>query len=61
MATTTPARTILQRFPAGGPRGSWPAEEYADRLREQGRDAHVVMSLADDAFLVIVPVERVAS
>lgn len=50
----TAERTVLQRFPAGGPRGSWPAEECAARLREQGVQAETVMSLADDAFLVIV-------
>ncbi|MEV5609216.1 hypothetical protein [Streptomyces sp. NPDC052225] len=47
-------RVVLQRFPAGGPRGSWPAEEFADRLRTQGQLAEVVMDLATDAFLVIV-------
>jgi hypothetical protein len=53
-ATEAPARTILQRFPAGGPRGSWPAEEYANRRRQEGQPAEVVMDLATDAFLVIV-------
>ncbi|WP_338695438.1 hypothetical protein V2W30_09970 [Streptomyces sp. Q6] len=47
-------RVVLQRFPAGGPRGSWPAEEFANRLRREGRRAEVVMDLATDAFLVIV-------
>jgi hypothetical protein len=28
---TTPTRTVLERFPAGGPRGSWPAEAFASR------------------------------
>ena len=27
--TSTQARTVLERFPTGGSRGSWPAEEYA--------------------------------
>ncbi|WP_181383898.1 hypothetical protein [Streptomyces sp. NWU339] len=36
MTTTTQARTVLERFPAGGPRGSWPAEEYAAAQRAQG-------------------------
>lgn len=53
MAAATVDRIVLQRFPAGSPRGSWPAEEYAARLREQGRTVHVVMDLASDAFLVI--------
>ncbi|PZG80729.1 hypothetical protein C1I97_35685 [Streptomyces sp. NTH33] len=47
-------RTVLQRFPAGGPRGSWPAEEYAHDRRLEGLPAEVVMDLATDAFLVIV-------
>jgi hypothetical protein len=50
----TAERTVLQRFPAGGPRGSWPAEEYANRRRQEGQPCEVVMDLATDAFLVIV-------
>jgi hypothetical protein len=53
---TPPAqsRTVLERFPAGGPRGSWPAEEYAAAQRAQGTtDAQVVMDLGSDQFLVI--------
>ena len=49
------ARTVLERFPAGAPRGSWPAEEKAAELRREGKPAEVRMSLADDAFLVVVP------
>ncbi|HEY9408448.1 MAG TPA: hypothetical protein VIP77_02610 [Jiangellaceae bacterium] len=48
-------RTVLERFPAGSPRGSWPAEERAEELRREGKPAEVRMSLADDAFLVVVP------
>ncbi|MEU7580604.1 hypothetical protein AB0B50_23720 [Streptomyces sp. NPDC041068] len=47
-------RVVLERFPAGGPRGSWPAEEFARARRQEGRPAEVVMDLASDAFLVIV-------
>ncbi|MGW2777265.1 hypothetical protein ACWC4C_33000 [Streptomyces olivaceoviridis] len=47
------ARTVLERFPAGGPRGSWPAEEYAAAQRAQGTDAQVVMDLRTDQFLVV--------
>ncbi|WP_416967271.1 hypothetical protein [Streptomyces sp. 4F14] len=47
-------RTVLERFPAGGPRGSWPAEEFARARRSEGLPAEVVMDLASDAFLVIV-------
>ncbi|MEV0169831.1 hypothetical protein AB0I00_01715 [Streptomyces sp. NPDC050803] len=47
-------RKVLERFPAGGPRGSWPAEEFAQARRSEGLPAEVVMDLATDAFLVIV-------
>ncbi|MFF4032416.1 hypothetical protein ACIP2Y_06235 [Streptomyces sviceus] len=47
-------RTVLERFPAGGPRGSWPAEEFAQARRLEGLPAEVVMDLASDTFLVIV-------
>ncbi|MGW0497476.1 hypothetical protein ACWD0Z_19190 [Streptomyces sp. NPDC003007] len=54
MSTTTDeSRTVLERFPAGSPRGSWPAEEYAAAQRAQGTNAQVVMDLASDQFLVI--------
>jgi len=45
---------VLERFPAGGPRGSWPAEEFAQACRLQGQAAEVVMDLSTDAYLVIV-------
>ncbi|WP_167391720.1 hypothetical protein [Streptomyces humi] len=45
---------ILERFPAGSPRGSWPAEEYAAERRAEGKPATVVMDLKTDAFLVVV-------
>ena len=46
---------VLERFPAGAPRGSWPAEEYAAQRRAEGQPATVVMDLRSDAFLVVVP------
>lgn len=46
---------VLERFPAGAPRGSWPAEEYAALCRAAGLPATVVMDLKSDAFLVVVP------
>ncbi|GHF34505.1 hypothetical protein GCM10017776_61230 [Streptomyces griseoluteus] len=46
--------TVLERFPAGSPRGSWPAEEYAAARRAEGEPATVVMDLNSDAFLVVV-------
>ncbi|MDL5206560.1 hypothetical protein [Streptomyces sp. ALI-76-A] len=49
----TPTRTVLERFPAGAPRGSWPAEEYAAAQRALGTDARVVMDLGSDQFLVV--------
>jgi hypothetical protein len=48
------AREVLERFPAGAPRGSWPAESFAAEQRRQGVPARVVMDLASDSFLVIV-------
>ncbi|MGY1501671.1 hypothetical protein ACW4TU_34665 [Streptomyces sp. QTS52] len=48
-------RKVLERFPAGGPRGSWPAEEFAQARRLEGQAAEVVMDIATDMFLVIVP------
>lgn len=53
-AVTAPARIVLESFPAGGPRGSWPAEEFAAARRAEGVPAEVVMDLPTDAFLVIV-------
>jgi hypothetical protein len=49
------AREVLERFPAGAPRGSWPAEEFAEQRRLEGQPAEVVMVLDEDAFLVVVP------
>ncbi|GAA2567704.1 hypothetical protein ACWKT3_02125 [Streptomyces violaceus] len=54
MSTAISAK-VLERFPAGAPRGSWPAEEYAARCRAEGEPATVVMDLESDAFLVVVP------
>lgn len=50
-----PPRHVLRRFPAGGPRGSWPAEEFAAQLRNEGRKVDVVMDLPSDRFLVVEP------
>ncbi|QCX81222.1 hypothetical protein C9F11_38195 [Streptomyces sp. YIM 121038] len=46
-------RRVLARFPAGGPRGSWPAEREAERLRREGVPAEVRMDLVSDSFLVV--------
>ncbi|EGG43471.1 MULTISPECIES: hypothetical protein [Streptomyces] len=46
---------VLEYFPAGAPRGSWPAEEFAAQRRAEGEAATVVMDLERDAFLVVVP------
>ena len=54
MAAVMPGRTVLERFPAGSPRGSWPAEEFAADRRAAGEPAEVVMDLKTDSFLVIV-------
>ncbi|MEF9521318.1 MULTISPECIES: hypothetical protein [Streptomyces] len=47
------SREILDHFPAGGPRGSRPAEEKAQQLTSQGLPAKVVMDLPSDRFLVV--------
>lgn len=45
---------VLERFQAGAPRGSWPAEEHAARERKTGHpDAEVIMDLASDQFWVV--------
>ncbi|MFF1678693.1 hypothetical protein ACFVYG_21970 [Streptomyces sp. NPDC058256] len=49
-------RMVLERFPAGGPRGSWPAEEFAQARRKEGQAVEVVMDLSTDAFLVVLRV-----
>ncbi|MEU7338686.1 hypothetical protein [Streptomyces sp. NPDC007074] len=51
--TTQTGTTVLETFPAGSPRGSWPAEEYAAARRAEGQPAEVVMDLATDSFHVI--------
>ncbi|MFF3518516.1 hypothetical protein [Streptomyces sp. NPDC002573] len=54
MKPAQPQRTVLERFPAGGPRGFWSAEEYAAAQRAQGRqDARVVMGLGSNQCLVV--------
>ncbi|MFI8348807.1 hypothetical protein [Streptomyces sp. NPDC085596] len=45
---------VLESFPAGSPRGSWPAEEYAAARRAEGEPATVIMDLKSDAFLVVI-------
>ncbi|MGA5097619.1 hypothetical protein ACPCAC_09660 [Streptomyces lavendulocolor] len=46
-------RTVLERFPAVGLRGSWSAEEYAASQRARSANAQVVMDLRTDQFLVV--------
>ncbi|MEV0695077.1 hypothetical protein [Streptomyces sp. NPDC050388] len=54
MTTALPAqRTVLARFPAGHPCGSWPADEHAAAQRDQGTDAPVVMDLDSDQLIVV--------
>ncbi|WHM30246.1 hypothetical protein OH540_09445 [Streptomyces sp. BPPL-273] len=47
------SREILADFPAGNPRGSWPAEEKAAELTAQGQPATVRMDLDRDRFVVV--------
>lgn len=44
---------ILERFPAGHPRGQQPAEEYAAQKRSEGTPAEVIMDLPSDEFHVV--------
>ncbi|WP_199546621.1 hypothetical protein [Streptomyces sp. N35] len=53
--TSRTRRVVIARFSAGGPRGSWPAEEFAQARRVVGEPAEVVMDLGSDEFLVVVP------
>ncbi|MEK8141585.1 hypothetical protein NKH18_00330 [Streptomyces sp. M10(2022)] len=56
MATDDRRRALPNRpgaLPRRPPRGSWPADEYAAAQRTQGLDAHVVMDLRTDQFLVV--------
>lgn len=52
------AREVLADFPAGGPRGSWPAEEAAQQLRNSGQRVEVRMDLDSDRFLVVPESEQ---
>ena len=45
-----PAARVLESFPAGAPRGSWPAEEFAAARRAEGINPTVIMNLATDTF-----------
>ena len=55
MAVTT--RTILAEFPAGGPRGSWPAEAKAHELTKAGTPATVRQDIKRDVFIVVPQTE----
>lgn len=48
--TTDTAPAVLESFPAGAPRGSWPAEEFATARRLEGLNVTVTMNLAADTF-----------
>ena len=49
---------VLESFPAGGPRGHWPAEEFAAEKRAEGQPAEVIMDIPSDSFLVVTPTEE---
>lgn len=46
-------RPILAWFPAGHPRGSWPAEEKARELTAAGTPATVRYDINRDRYLVV--------
>ncbi|MEU7696920.1 hypothetical protein ACF064_27735 [Streptomyces sp. NPDC015492] len=52
---------VLKSFPAGAPRGAWPAEEYAAARQREGVPATVVMDLESDCFLVVLPAQSAAA
>lgn len=47
------ADRVIERFPAGGARGSWLADDFAKARRAEGIPVKVVMDLASDSFLVV--------
>jgi len=49
-STTSASTPVLESFPAGAPRGSWPAEEFAAARRAEGLNVTVVMNLTTDSF-----------
>jgi len=46
---------VVFTSPAGGPRGSWPADEKAAEIRSNGGQAEVKMDPKTDSFRVHVP------
>lgn len=51
-STDNPSR-VLAAFPAGHPRGQYPAQERADEYIESGTPATVVMDIRTDEYLVV--------
>jgi hypothetical protein len=47
------AREVFDSFPAGGPYGSWPADEKAAELTASGTPATVRMDIDSDRFIVV--------
>jgi hypothetical protein len=50
-----PIMAVVFTAPAGGPRGSWPADEKAAEIRAAGGEAEVKMDMSTDSFRVHVP------
>ena len=46
-------RPVLAEFPAGHPRGQFPAEEKARELTESGTPATVRQDIDRDVFIVV--------
>ncbi|MEU5900601.1 hypothetical protein [Streptomyces venezuelae] len=53
-AVVAPEPTVLHRVPAGNPRGSWPADEFAAARRAEGVPAETIYDYPSDDFLVVV-------
>ncbi|MFG2284413.1 hypothetical protein ACGFNQ_37710 [Streptomyces asoensis] len=60
MSCTTCARVlqVLERFPAGDPRGDLKASRAAAQARQSGQPAHVHYSPNQDAYVVVIGEQR---
>jgi hypothetical protein len=49
---------VLDRFPAGDPRGDLKASRAAAQARQNGQPAHVHYAPTQDAYLVVIGEQR---
>jgi hypothetical protein len=57
-ATCCRVLQVLDRFPAGDPRGDLKASHAAAQARQNGKPAHVHYSPTQDAYLVVIGEQR---